>query len=138
MRVALLFAAVTFLWSVPALPQSPADLCTGDVTVVRVSTIKPGAMQTFMAAVAAHKAWYRANGVTDNEIVTAPVLVRDQATKLWKLSDIEVMSFHIRPPANSRTPNRGDAAWNAYVKQYRDSSDLKSEYMTCMPKHGRQ
>ena len=121
------------------LPAGPAfsQACNGDPTVVRVSTIKPGKLDTFLAAVAAHKAWYRANGVTDNDFVTARILERDEAEKTWKESDKEVMTFHIRPPSTSRTPNRGDAAWKAYVQQYRESSEIKSEYMTCMPKHGR-
>lgn len=135
MRIALL-AAVHFSLALPALPQA-SEVCSGDPAVVRVSTIKPGAMPAFLAAVAAHKAWYRANGVGDNDIFTAPVLVRDEATKRWKVSDTEVMSFHVRPPAAGRTPSRGDAAWNAYLKQYRDSSQIKSEYMVCMPKHGK-
>jgi hypothetical protein len=44
------------------------------------------------------------------------------------------MSFHLRPPAASRTPNKNDAAWEAFVKQYRDNSDLKSEYWACIPR----
>ena len=87
-----------------------------------------------MAAVAAHKAWYRANGITDNEIVVSRVLVRGSATDVLKYSDTEVLTYHVRPPAQERTPHRGDAAWNAYVKQYRDNSEIKNEYTTCMPK----
>ena len=49
-----------------------------------------------------------------------------------KYSDTEVVTYHIRPPG-AATP-RGDAAWGAYVKMYRDTSDIKSTYMTCMPK----
>jgi hypothetical protein len=132
MRSVLLLAAALSLPVVPAFAQS----CDGDLTVVRVSTIKPGKLDTFMAAVAAHKAWYRANGITTNDFVTARILLRDPATKGWKTSETEVMTYHIRPPFD-RLPNRGDAAWNAYVQQYKDSSEIKSEYMTCMPKHGR-
>jgi hypothetical protein len=117
-----------------AQTQSPLPVCNGDITVVRVSHIKPGgSIEKFLAAAAAHQAWYRANGITDNEIVTARVLVRDPATGAVSYSDTEVLSYHIRLP-QQRLPNRGDAAWNAYVKQYQETSEIKSEYMTCMPK----
>jgi hypothetical protein len=134
MRAALFLTALVALQATSALAQPPAPACDGDITIVRVSEIKPGAMQLFMTAVAAHKAWYRANGVNDNEIVSPRVLNRDEKTGAMTDSDKEVVSFHIRPPADSRIPKRGDAAWNAYVKQYRDSSDIKSEYVICMPK----
>ena len=51
-----------------------------------------------------------------------------------KYSDTDVLSYHIRPPAPETVKNRGDAAWKAYVKLYTDTSEIKSEYMTCMPK----
>ncbi|HLX46551.1 MAG TPA: hypothetical protein VKR43_24050 [Bryobacteraceae bacterium] len=128
MRLALLLT----LASQAIFSQTPA--CDGNIVIVRVSEIKPGHMDGFMAAVEAHKAWYRANGIKDNEMVVSRVIVRDKdGTQSY--SDKEVLTYHVNPPGPARTPNRGDAAWNAYVKQYRDSSDLKSEYMTCMPKH---
>jgi hypothetical protein len=131
MRSLLLLAAALFS-AAPVLAQP----CDGDMTVVRVNTIKPGKLDTFLAAVAAHKAWYRANRITDNELFTVRILVRDPATRAYKNSDTEVMTLHVRPPFD-RLPNRGDAAWNAYVQQYKESSELKSEYLTCMPKSGR-
>jgi hypothetical protein len=56
----------------------------------------------------------------------------DKATGKGTYSDTEVVTYHIRPPARPKTA--GDAAWNAYVKQYQDTSEIVSEYMTCMPK----
>ena len=133
MRIAIVLAAFAALQVPSALAQSmPA--CNGDVDLVRVSTIKPGAMQGFMAAVAAHKAWYRSHGFNDNIIVAARVMVRDEKTKAFNYSETEVVSQHIRPPGPDQTAAKRDAAWDAYVKQYRDTSDLKSEYTTCMPK----
>jgi hypothetical protein len=116
--------------------QTGMPACFGDVATVRASQIKPGgSVQGFLKAVEAHKAWYRANGVTDNDIVAARVFVRDEKTGLpTKYSDAEIMSFHLRPPAQSRTPNRNDAAWQAFLKQYRDNSDLKLEYWACIPR----
>jgi hypothetical protein len=129
MRLALLVS----LAAQAIFAQSPA--CDGNIVIVRVSEIKAGHMDEFMSAVAAHKAWYRANGIKDNEMVVSRVIVRDKDTGAQSYSDKEVLTYHINPPGQARTPNRGDAAWTAYVKQYRDSSDLKNEYVTCMPKH---
>ena len=119
-----------------ASAQTAPPACFGDMATVRISQIKPGGtLQGFLKAVEAHKAWYRSNGISDNDIVAARVLVRDEKTGLpVKYSETEVMSFHLRPPVASRTPNRNDAAWEAFVRQYRDNSDLKSEYWTCIPR----
>jgi hypothetical protein len=132
MRLALLLT----LASQAIFAQTPA--CDGNIVIVRLSEIKPGHMSDFTAATAAHKAWYRNNGIKDNEIINSRVIVRDQASGAQSYSDSQILSYHINPPSNSKIPNRGDAAWNAYVKQYRDSSEIKNEYVTCMPKHSMQ
>ena len=134
MRTVLFLAALAALQIPSALAQDALPPCDGDITMVRVSTIKPGAMANFMAAVAAHKAWYRSHGFKDNIIVASKVFVRDEKTGTMKYSDTEVVTYHIRIPGGARTQDKRDAAWDAYVKQYRDSSDIKNEYMTCMPK----
>jgi hypothetical protein len=87
-----------------------------------------------MDAMKDHIAWYRANGVTDNSIFAARVFEMDEDGNIMKYSDKEVMTYHVNPPEPERTPNRGDAAWSAYVKKYGDNSNIKSEYITCMPK----
>lgn len=133
MRTLFAVAALAVCQISSALAQSmPA--CDGDVTIVRVSAIKPGALQTFMAAVAAHKAWYRDHGFKDNVIVASRVILSDEKTHTSKYSDAEVVTYHLRPPGPAQTQPKHDAAWDAYVKQYRESSDIKSEYVTCMPK----
>ena len=81
-----------------------------------------------MTAVAAHKAWYRDHGFKDNVIVASRVILTDQKTGEMKYSDTEVVTYHVRPPHEEATAKR-DAAWDAYVKQYRDTSDLKSTYV---------
>jgi hypothetical protein len=128
-RTALVLAALAVLQIPSALAQNAPPACDGDLAVVRVSEIKPGAMQGFMAAVAAHKAWYRSHGFKDNVIVVSKVILTDEKTGAMKYSDSEVVTYHIRPPKATK-----DAAWDAYVKMYRDTSDIKSEYFTCMPK----
>jgi hypothetical protein len=132
MRTAFLLAALTMLPLPSGVAQNAPPACDGDYAIVRVSTIKPGAMEGFMAAVAAHKAWYRNHGFKDNVIVASRVILTDQKTGAMKYSDTEVVTYHIRPPG-SVSP-KGDAAWDAYVKMYRDTSDIKTTYMTCMPK----
>ena len=122
-----------------ALPgaQSAAIPCDGDIVTVRVSQIRPGgSLQGFMSAISAHRAWYRANGIKDNDIVVARVLVKDP-DGTQRYSDTTVLTYHFRPPVPERTPNRGDAGWNAFVRQYLENSDIKTEYNTCMPKSGR-
>jgi hypothetical protein len=86
-----------------------------------------------MAAAAAHEKWYRDHGVMDNEFMVSRIIVRDTATRALKYSDTELLTYHIRPPGPGRVKT-GDAAWNDFVKQYRDNSDIKAEYFTCMPK----
>jgi hypothetical protein len=132
MRSFLVLAALAVLQVPSAIAQAP-PACDGDTAIVRVSTIKPGAMQGFLAAVAAHKAWYRNHGIKDNVIVASRVILIDEHTGAMSYSDSEVITYHVRPPGPQKTPQH-DAAWDAYVKQYRDTSDIKTEYFTCMPK----
>jgi len=130
MRTALFLVALAAIPS--AFAQNAMPACDGDIAIVRVSAIKPGQMQAFMSAVAAHKAWYRSHGFNDNVIVASRVMLRDEKTGALNYSDSEVVTYHVRPPRQA--DSRKDAAWDAYVKQYRDSSDIKNEYITCMPK----
>ena len=137
MRALLFLTIAALLHAAPAAGQTAAPACFGDIVAVRLSQIKPGGtIQGFLKAVEGHKAWYRANGLTDNDIVAARVLAKDEKTGLPtnKYSENEVMSFHLRPPAAARTPNKNDAAWQAFIKQYRDNSDLKLEYSACVPR----
>jgi hypothetical protein len=135
MRFVLSLAAFLALHVPLASAQNTLPACNGTITVVRVSDIKPGGtMKGFMDAVGAHRAWYRKNGITDNKIVVSRVIVKDDKTGEMVYSDKEFISSHINPPDAKRTPNRNDQAWRAYVKMYRDNSDIKFEYVTCMPK----
>ena len=134
MRFMLLLCSFLVLQAAPALAQHTLPACDGKIAIVRVSDIKPGAMKDFLAAVAAHKAWYRKNGVTDNDILVSRVIVKDEKTGGWKYSDSQVITYHTNPPeANEKLP-RNDADWNAYVKMYNDSSTVKSISLSCMPK----
>lgn len=130
-----LWLAVTVMPGFAQTKTAAEPACNGTLATVRVSEIKStGTMNGFLAAVAAHKAWYRANGITDNDIFAARVLVRDEKTGVWSNSEKTVLTYHMNPPGSARTPKRGDEAWKAYVKMYQDNSEMKSEYFTCMPK----
>ena len=120
-----------------AFAQSPVK-CDGEIATVRVSEIKAGgSMEGFMKAMDAHLAWYRSHGVTDNQIYGAPVIVRDEKTKERKYSDKEMMTFHVNPPSGDRDPKKDDA-YEAFVKMYRDNSDIKFTYSVCLPKPGKR
>ena len=137
-KTVLLFLALFLATTpTPALAQSAMPKCDGDVAIVRISQIKPTSnLETFMKAQEAHLAWYRANGFKTNEIYSARVMVSDDKGKTMRYSDNEVMTFHVRPPAADSDPlsSKNKAGWDAYVKMYRDSSDMKAEHFICMPK----
>jgi hypothetical protein len=123
MRFMLFLFSLLVLQAAPAIAQEhPLPACkNGHIAIVRVSEIKPGAMDDFLAAVKAHKAWYRNNGV------------KDQKTGEWGYSDSEVITYHINPPEDNEKLPRNDDGWKAYVKMYNDSSTVKSITLSCMP-----
>lgn len=131
MRTLLLVAA---LLTIPAFvgAQTPATpSCDGHVSTVRVSEIKAGGtVDGFLAAVAAHKAWYMAKGIND-EIFATRVIVREEKTGARAFSEKQFMTFHIH--ATTQPGPKHDEAYDAFVKLYRDNSDIKSEYNVCMP-----
>src|ERR1700690_1532204 len=130
-----IFSAWLLLESPPALAQEhnlPA--CDGRVAIVRVSEIKPGGIQGFLAAVKAHKAWYRNNGVKNDDFLISRVIVRDPKTGEFNYSDSEVVTYHINAPEDNPKLPRNDAAWKAYQKMYEDTSTVKSITLSCMPK----
>lgn len=136
-KVLIALTYLTALSGTPLLAQSAAPTCDGDPAIVRVSQLKPTSnYQAFLKAQDAHLAWYRKNGFTDNLIYSSRVMVVDDKTKTMKYSDTDVVAFHVRPPAGggSSAASKDQAGWDAYVKLYRDSSDLKAEYPVCLPK----
>ena len=96
MRFILFLSSLLALQAAPALAQNAMPACNGDIAIVRVSEIKPGGtMKGFLDAVAAHQAWYRNNGVKDDEIVASRVIVKDEKTGAFKYSEKEI------PPTTS-------------------------------------
>ena len=138
MRFIFFLTGILTLGAASALAQNAAPKCDGDIAIVSVYQIKAGGtMDGFMAAVAANQAWYRTNGVTENQIAASRVIVDDQATGGTKYSDTDVLTYHLHPPNEERTPEMGDSAWKAFEKQYSNNAEKKAEYTTCMPKFSR-
>jgi len=114
----------------PAAPAMPA--CDGVINIVRLSEITPtGSMDKFMAAVAAHQAWYSSHGYSD-VIVAARILERDPQTHAESYSEKQVLSFHYIKPDHGPSPKH-DEAWDAYVKMYSETSSIKDSYVACVP-----
>jgi hypothetical protein len=141
MRISLLpffltmFAAASEAQTTP-VAENPRPACDGNFATVRVSAIAPaGSMEAFMKAVAAHKEWYRSHGQAGQEIFAARIVVRDEKTRAQSYSDKEVMTYHIHPASSQPEPPH-DAAYDAFVKLYRDNSEIKQQYNICMPKPG--
>jgi hypothetical protein len=112
--------------------QNPPLACSGRSATVRISDITAnGTAKGFMDAVAAHKAWLFSHGLSKDEVITTPVIVRDKKTNARSYSDKEFWSIHIHG-SNDPEPKH-DEAYDAFVRMYRDNSDIKSAYDICLP-----
>ena len=132
-RFVLLLLAASAIQAPMVLAQSSTPACEGNIATVRVSAIKPNAIDLFLKAVAAHKAWYLNHGSKD-VIVAARVLVRDPQSGASKYSDVEAMTYQVYPEGPRQQEATHDAAYSDFVKMYNDSSEIKSEYRVCLPK----
>ena len=115
------------------MAQSSAPLaCDGRRATVRISDITTsGTAKGFMDAVAAHRAWLYSHGMTKDEVITVPVIERDEKTKVRSYSEKQFWSIHIHG-SNDPEPKHDDA-YDAFVKMYRDNSDIASAYDICLP-----
>ena len=130
-RIAMAICAATLF----ALPAAAADkVCAkGQVAIIRVSTLKAsGTRAGFDKAVADQIAWYRSHGLTSNKIVTAEVI--DLASGTPTLSSKEIITIHYDPPASQGKQPQRDAGYDAFVKEFRDNSDIATEKSVCLPK----
>jgi LPS sulfotransferase NodH len=121
--------------SAPAQPAASAPPpCDGVYNIVRISEITPtGSIDKFMAAVAAHQAWYASHGFSDI-VFAARVISRDPQTHAFSYSDTQMVTYHYSRPNNP--PTTHDAAWDAYVKLYNETSTIKESYFQCVPAAG--
>lgn len=128
----LLIAIALLTFSASLFAQNAPLACDGHRATVRISEITAsGTVKGFMDAVAAHRAWVLSHGLTKDEIVTVPVIVRDDRTHARSYSDKQFWSIHIHG-SNDPEPKH-DAAYDAFVKRYRDNSDIKAAYDICLP-----
>lgn len=136
--IRLLTMAATLALAAPALAQAAAPAapaaptaprpprCDGEVQLVRISTLKPGAtIAQFEAVVARHMAWYRSHGYTENNQRIARLM-----TPTGWATD-KVATIHVNAPGVPR--EKRDAEWDGFVKAYRDISDISNEYFLCFP-----
>ena len=109
---------------------SPADLCQGgELVSLRINAVKPGAKAAYEKAARDHLAWYRSHGYQGNRLLSGPVITGNPAEG-WTASDTEYASVHIDAPGVPR--DKRDAGWDAYVKAYRDTSDLTVDKYVCL------
>jgi hypothetical protein len=87
-------------------------------------------MDKFMAAVAAHQAWYASHGFPDI-IFAAKLLERDPQTHAMIYSGTQVATYHYSKAGGP--PTAHDAAWDAYVKLYSETSNIKETHINCVP-----
>jgi hypothetical protein len=145
MRIPTVLTALALLCATPTLMKSqsapastatqtaPAALpaCDGVYNILRLSEITPtGSMEKFMAAVAAQQAWYASHGYPDI-IFAARVLKRDPQTGAFSYSDTQMLTYHYIQVRSQAVTH--DAAWDAYVKMYNDTSTIKETNMHCVP-----
>ncbi len=115
------------------LPAAAQVCSKGQVAVIRVSTLKAaGTRAGFDKAVADQIAWYRGHGLTANKIVTADVI--DLSSGKPVVSAKEIMTIHYDPPAAMGAQPAVDDGYKAFVKEFRDNSDIATEKTVCLPK----
>lgn len=116
-----------------AMAATAADLCpNGDIAKIRLSKVTPtGSMAGIEKAVADHAKWYADHGFTEDRIIIAPVLVYDAANKTMRVAADQVMTLHMH--SHEVPKDKHDAAWDAYVAEYKANSDVASETVVCLP-----
>jgi hypothetical protein len=121
-------AAALVVPTVAAAQPKPAAGCSqGEFTRIRLSKIKPGgSLAGFRDAVAAHTRWYKAHGYRIEQRI-APV-VKFAKGKTGPAPQ-EVMTF---ATSDDVPRDKHDAAWNAFVANYRANSEIERETIVCM------
>lgn len=130
-RLSAALAAAGLLLSAHAAQaaSSPDELCKGGQLVsLRTNTIKPGAKAAYEKAAKDHIGWYRSHGYKTNRLLVGPVISGNGGA--WTASETEYASVHFDAPGVPK--DKRDAGWDAYVKEYRDSSDIGVEKFVCL------
>lgn len=111
------------LASAAAAQTAPA--CAGTWQVIRLSKVKAGKMDLFMRAMKDQQAWYSAKGLPDRITYGAVVSRGGDA------SPDMVVTVHDKAAADGPS-QANDAKWDAFVAEFRDSSDIVSGGPSCM------
>lgn len=131
MKTTLLALGLLAGVSTAALAED-SDPCKGHYTVVRKSEIiDGGSMAGFLEAAKDQQAWYRANGVTKNEIIASPVVLVDEASGATSVSDKLAMTFHVNAPGPDMDLPKGNEGWNAFVAKYEANSKILETTLVC-------
>jgi hypothetical protein len=126
--IACLIVCSTFAaTAMNAAAQQPGTMavCVGTPEIIRVSTIKPGTMDKFLEAVAAQAAWYKQQGTSDQIEV---VRILDPKAGAW--SATEAITTHTEP-AGEESKRAHNPGYDAFVAKFRESSDIKLQYVGC-------
>ena len=131
MKHTLMAVAAISLSASAAMAATPPDLCKdGQISVMRISTLKSGdARAQFDKAQKKQVEWYRSHGFAKNRVLVGSVLVEDPKTKDWSISSSEVVSLHTDAPGPAA---KHDAAYDAFVADYRAASDITTEKLVCL------
>jgi hypothetical protein len=113
----------------PGKGASPVRLCPAGMhaTTIRHDLVKPGKWAEFEQAVAAHNAWYAAHGDRETKTELLRAVARKSGGSGFSTSEAATITHYSAKPAPAH-----DAAWNAFIAQYRDSSKIKDELRVCM------
>jgi hypothetical protein len=144
MKVRSFFAALVMI-SAPLTPlafgqsshssagvlDAPLPACSGVYSIVRIVDLKPGTtIDQYNAALAAHQAWYKQHSY-DDVIYAAQVIEREEGSGHARYSKHLMLTYHFFKPTSPHPAK--DAAWDAFVKMYTETSDLKESYFNCVP-----
>ncbi len=101
--------------------------CAGKYEYVRTDAIKPGQMALFLKAVHDHQAWYASHGLPDKIRLGRVVDPQTGA-----VSETQAVTAHTDGQGEGAAPHSAnDAAWNAYVQEYKASSTVTNAALVC-------
>jgi hypothetical protein len=130
MKSILYGLCTTGLLALPAAADAATACKSGVPTMVRISALTPGGTRAaFDKATSDQIKWYRDHGITTNEVVEASVL----DSKTGAVSPNEIMTLHYNAPSAAGTQPAPDAAYKAFVAEFRANSNITLEKLVCLP-----
>lgn len=112
--------------SAQTAPSLGGLVCAGKAVTFRYGTVKPGQDALFRKAVADHQAWYAAHG---NKTIVKIIHVAARSAGKAAYDDHAAMTM---VTYDSAPQPAHDAAYDAFVKEYRDSETVSEEHRGCM------